>query len=110
MNCPGALIYFVSPFKTIDLLQEKIRNFKISIYSNIFNRYNYYCNNLQKYTFLLKYLNPYNILKKGYGLISDNSGKAVRSLYKSKVGNILNIQLKDGTLTVKVLEKEFKNI
>ena len=103
-------INFVSPFKTIDLLQEKIRNFKISIYSNIFNRYNYYCNNLQKYTFLLKYLNPYNILKKGYGLISDNSGKAVRSLYKSKVGNILNIQLKDGTLTVKVLEKEFKNI
>ncbi len=103
-------INFVSPFKTVNFLEHKIENFRISIYNSIFNRYNYCYDNLQKYIFLLKYLNPYNILKKGYGLILDINGKAVRSLYKSKVGNVLNIHLKDGTLKVQVLEKKFKNI
>ena len=47
-------------------------------------------------------LNPQNILEKGYSIIYSQSGKILDSVKKTKIGDKIKVQLKDGEISVGV--------
>ena len=50
----------------------------------------------------IDFLNPKNILKKGFGIIYSQSGKVLDSIKKIKRGDRIKIQLEDGKLKAKI--------
>lgn len=53
----------------------------------------------------LKALNPWQVLQRGYAVVSDENGKIVTSVTGVRVGNQVTVRLKDG-----ILESEVKRI
>lgn len=58
---------------------------------------------------LLETLGPSATLKRGYAIITDESGKVVRSTHQVAQGNSISVALDDGRLRAIVEEKSGKN-
>ena len=58
---------------------------------------------------LLETLGPSATLKRGYAIVTDESGKVVRSTQQVERGNSIAVALDDGQLRVKVEEKNGRN-
>jgi Exonuclease VII, large subunit len=54
----------------------------------------------------LNSLSPYNVLKRGYGIVFSEEKKVVSSVMQVKENEIIRIVLNDGGLSAKVLEAE----
>lgn len=53
-------------------------------------------------------LNPFSIMKRGYGIIKDDN-QVIRSIEDIKIGSNLNIQIQDGSIMATVHDKKGKN-
>ncbi len=53
----------------------------------------------------LESLNPRNILSRGYGMLTDRSGRAVTSISDVEVGGMMMIHLRDGSADAEIKEK-----
>ena len=54
----------------------------------------------------LELLNPIRLLRRGYGIVEDESGKLVRSAAGTKKGDSLTVILSDGRVRTHVIEVE----
>lgn len=54
---------------------------------------------------VLDSVSPLNVLKRGYSAARDESGRLVRSVEQTQIGQSLQVQLDDGTLTTEVTAK-----
>jgi exodeoxyribonuclease VII large subunit len=54
---------------------------------------------------LLEALNPQAILRRGYAIVRGGDGKSLRSARKLKTGDIVEVQLSDGTFGASVTGK-----
>lgn len=54
----------------------------------------------------LQALNPYSVLKRGYAISEDESGKVVQSAEQVAVGGIMKTRFSDGIITSRVEKKE----
>ena len=51
-------------------------------------------------------MNPIRLLRRGYGIVEDESGKLVRSAAGTKKGDSLTVILSDGRVRTHVIEVE----
>ena len=58
---------------------------------------------------LLETLGPSATLQRGYAIVTDESGKVVRSTQQVEQGNRIAVALDDGQLRAKVEEKSGRN-
>ena len=53
----------------------------------------------------MRVLDPGNVIKRGYALLSDSNRRTITSLEQVQLNDNINIRLKDGELGVEVLKK-----
>lgn len=97
-------------FQNIEAIYETYSN-KISSLKDLLNlKISNYLDNVQKKIDLekrsLELLNPNNLLKKGYSIVTDKDGKVVSSLDNVNIDDSLNIKISDGKILTKVVSKE----
>ena len=61
---------------------------------------------ISHYQSRIEAMNPFNLLKKGYVLVKDEEGQAIKSLDLLKIDQRLELRFKDGLAKVSVLSKE----
>lgn len=83
--------------QTIDITRDKI----LSTYTNLLKSKR---QNLNLAFNIIEANCPQNILKKGYAIISDEKGKTIKASGDTKLGAIINIQLKEGKLKSEIKE------
>lgn len=62
-------------------------------------------NGLDSLSARLEALNPRNVLSRGYGMVTDGSGRAVTSVDDLNVGGSVRIHLRDGAADAEIMEK-----
>lgn len=96
---------------------EKMLNFFDQVQENFKNNENALKNNFQNLNFKLKEIknnvnfaekllqqnNPENLLKLGYSIARDKNGKILRSIKSLKKDNLIDLQLKDGSVNAKIV-------
>lgn len=97
-------------FQNIEGIYETYSN-KISSLKDLLNlKISNYLDNFQKKIDLekrsLELLNPNNLLKKGYSIVTDKDGRVVSSLDNVNIDDSLNIKISDGKILTKVVSKE----
>ena len=63
-------------------------------------------NSLSSYSKQLEGLNPYNVLTRGYSMITGPDGKAITSAERISVGDTVTIRMRDGSATADIRSKE----
>ena len=53
----------------------------------------------------LEALNPLSVLARGYGVVSDAEGRAIRSVHAVKEKENLSVRVSDGTILATVISK-----
>ena len=61
---------------------------------------------LEVYIERLKGLSPLDKLNQGFSYVSDESGNVVTDVNRTEPGDILHIQVRNGLIKTKVIEKE----
>lgn len=54
----------------------------------------------------LESLNPRNVLSRGYGMVTDSEGRTVTSITDIEVGEIVRINMRDGSAAAEIKERE----
>ncbi|MFH1453688.1 MAG: exodeoxyribonuclease VII large subunit [Armatimonadota bacterium] len=95
---------FRNPFQKINLMYQDLDRLTEQLYDKIKE---YFRQQREKIKFLkthLKVLNPYNILDRGYGIITDKkSKKVIKSVNDVKKNDLVLVQVSDGEFESKVL-------
>jgi exodeoxyribonuclease VII large subunit len=95
-------------FQTSTLIQ-KAENFKNKITQEINLNLNEKIQLINLAKTKINFLNPKNILKKGYGVIYSAGGKIIDSIKKIKNKELIRVELKDGNFKAKIEKIETKN-
>lgn len=54
-------------------------------------------------------LSPLKVLNRGYSLTTNQAGRLITSVHQTAPGDILRLQVRDGHLTVQVIEEEYED-
>jgi exodeoxyribonuclease VII large subunit len=106
----------VSLRSTLDHLEQAGRHqlqsarVGLTAYKDAFDRFianslDYEAQSIQNQQRLLEALNPQAILRRGYAIVRGGDGKSLRSARKLKTGDIVEVQLSDGTFGASVTGK-----
>jgi exodeoxyribonuclease VII large subunit len=99
--------YLKSPVSYLNELLKDINALKDKANQNLLNILNNYDKNLMILMTKVNNLNPYLLLEKGYTLVKDSNNQVLTSVNDVKKDEYLTLQLKDGTLRVKVEEIKY---
>ncbi|MDE5600167.1 MAG: exodeoxyribonuclease VII large subunit, partial [Oscillospiraceae bacterium] len=102
-------LFNASPLNELLLSNERLEQLKIRLNMAINIRYNMCKDRYENQSQLLESLNPLKVLSRGYSIVFDENGKVIRSVYKTKVDNNINILLNSGSIKAKITEKIKKN-
>lgn len=102
-------LFNASPLNELLLSNERLEQLKIRLNMAINACYNMCKDCYENQSQLLESLNPLKVLSRGYSIVFDENGKVIRSVYKTKVDNNINILLNSGSIKAKVTEKIRKN-
>ncbi len=102
-------LFNASPLNELLLSNERLEQIKIRLNMAINACYNMCKDCYENQSQLLESLNPLKVLSRGYSIVFDENGKVIRSVYKTKVDNNINILLNSGSIKAKVTEKIRKN-
>jgi len=80
--------------------KDKMTSFQKNIYNNIRDKIKYYNK-------LLYHNNPYNILNKGFAVISDKDNKFIKKVSDIDLNESINIKLQDGIATANIESKKY---
>ena len=83
-----------------------IKNKMIVAQKNIYNNVE---NKIRYYDKLLYHNNPYNILNKGFAVVSDKQNKLIKKVENINLNEEINIQFQDGLASAKIKSKESSN-
>ncbi len=96
---------YLSPKNYILRCYEYLNKLKERLDFLIFDLLEKYYNKLNIYDKLLKILSADNVLKRGYAVVFNESGKCLSAASGAGVGDILNVKFFDGELNVLVVKK-----
>jgi exodeoxyribonuclease VII large subunit len=97
-----------SPYATLDIQKQKVEQMKRDLYQYM----TWNVESLSQHALRLKdkliALSPSRILERGYAIVTNASGKVLRSLDDISLGQTIKTQLKGGMITSTVQEKNTK--
>ncbi len=96
---------YLSPRNYILRYYEYLNKLKERLDFLIFDLLEKYRNKINIYDKLLKILSSDNVLKRGYAVVFNESGKCLSAASGAGVGDILNVKFFDGELNVLVVKK-----
>ena len=94
-----------SPAKKLLDLNRQLVLFNDVLQKGISSKFKTFNNQLIEFSKNLDILNPLSILERGYAIVSNDSGKAIRSSSEVSKGDLLKARLSKGTLEVDVKNK-----
>ena len=86
-------------------LNRQLVLFNDVLQKGISSKFKTFNNQLIEFSKNLDILNPLSILERGYAIVSNDSGKAIRSSSEGSKGDLLKARLSKGTLEVDVKNK-----
>lgn len=87
--------------------ERKLKEINEKLNNLILNKYNIYKNKLELLSLSVEKLSPLKIMDRGYAYITLNN-KVITSINQVKINDIVKIQMKDGTLSSVIKNKEKK--
>ena len=87
--------------KNKNIKQKIIDNYKF-ISKNLHDKINYYDK-------LLNSNNPYNILDKGFTVVTNENNELIKTIKNIKLDNQVNVRFSDGSISAKVESKKYKD-
>ncbi len=94
-----------SPAKSIQFYGQLLNVCEEKLNLTIKNKLDFYSNALYHYTAKLEALSPLKLLTRGYAIVEDENGVAVKSVYAAEIGDNIQIKMHDGTIYCKVEDK-----
>jgi exodeoxyribonuclease VII large subunit len=91
--------------QSLDSANNKLENLNNILQISFKNFWLFKCRNLENYAKLLASYSHKNILKKGYSIVRTGDEDVVKDVSKVNVGEVLDIELANGKIKVKVLDK-----
>ena len=94
-----------SPKNRMEQIKEKNRFFMYSIEHSMAKIFEKNCDRVYFYNKKLKFLNPENLLEKGYTITLNKDGVPIKSLSSVKEDEIITTKFKDGLLESKIKKR-----
>ncbi len=89
----------------VDSLRERATGLFARVETAMERRYEAFSARLESLSTRLESLNPRNVLSRGYGMLTDGSGRAVTSISDVEIGRIMRIHLRNGSADAEIKEK-----
>ena len=103
----AAMVNNKSPLSRLTILQEKVNNVYKSVNRVIEEKLKSKRNTLERFSKNIQILNPLSILDRGYAIIINNKGLALKSSSETDKGEKLKARLSKGSIDIEV--KNVKN-
>ena len=95
-----------NPISKLDLMHDKVNSLFDSLNRGISQKIQFNNNLLAKLYKNIEILNPLSILDRGYAIVMNKKGEAIKSTKKVAKGEKLKARLSDGLMDVEVLNNE----
>ncbi|MBR5909709.1 MAG: hypothetical protein IKZ66_07055, partial [Schwartzia sp.] len=95
-----------TPTRVTDAKRAQLESASKALSTGIWQRFREKQQRLDQTLDQLELLNPIRLLRRGYGIVEDESGKLVRSAAGTKKGDSLTVILSDGRVRTHVIEVE----
>ena len=92
----------------MEAMGERTSSLFSRVESSVSRRFDSSVARLDSLSARLETLNPRNVLSRGYGLVTDGTGRAVTSVDDIQVGGTVRIHMRDGSASAEIMEKERK--
>jgi len=99
-------IGYNNPIKRLDLIKNKLIQINGNLKRNINEKILLNKNTLEKFLKNIEILSPLSILERGYAIVTNSKGEAVKSYDDVDKGEILKTRLNEGSLDVEVIKNE----
>ena len=99
----------LDPLESINILKNKVIDTYKFININIVNILNRNKAKIELFSSNLSNLSPYNVLDRGYALLSNDEKKTISLIEDVEIGDHIYSSLKDGDLKMEVINKNVKN-
>lgn len=98
--------FFKDPTSTYISKLDLIANYKQRLILSLNNKLNLFSQILSKEKEHLISLSPKKTLERGYAAITKKDGSFIKSVSDVEIGDIYNVELKDGKIVTEVIDKE----
>ena len=95
-----------NPISKLDLMHDKVNSLFDSLNRGISQKIQFNNNLLAKLYKNIEILNPLSILDRGYAIVMNKKGEAIKSTKKVSKGEKLKARLSDGLMDIEVLNNE----
>ena len=95
-----------NPVSKLDLMHDKVNSLFNSLNRDISQKIQFNNNLLAKLYKNIEILNPLSILDRGYAIVMNKKGEAIKSTKKVAKGEKLKARLSDGLMDIEVLNNE----
>ena len=99
-------ISFNNPIRKLDLIKNKLIQANERLHRNINEKIMLNKNLIDKLLKNIEILSPLSILDRGYAIVTNKKGKAIKSFSDVNKGEILKTRLNKGSLDVEVIKNE----
>ena len=99
-------IGYNNPIRRLDLIKNKLIQINENLKRNINEKILLNKNTLEKFLKNIEILSPLSILERGYAIVTNSKGEAVKSYRDVDKGEILKTRLNKGSLDVEVIRNE----
>ena len=99
-------IGYNNPIRRLDLIKNKLIQINGNLKRNINEKILLNKNTLEKFLKNIEILSPLSILERGYAIVTNSKGEAVKSYDDVDKGEILKTRLNEGSLDVEVIKNE----
>ena len=99
-------ISFNNPIRKLDLIKNKLIQVNERLHRNINEKIMLNKNLVDKLLKNIEILSPLSILDRGYAIVTNKKGKAIKSFSDVSKGEILKTRLNKGSLDVEVINNE----
>ena len=95
-----------NPISKLDLMHDKVNSLFDSLNRGISQKIQFNNNLLAKLYKNIEILNPLSILDRGYAIVMNKKGEAIKSTKKVAKGERLKARLSDGLMDIEVLNND----
>ena len=95
-----------NPIRKLDLIKNKLIQANERLHRNINEKIMLNKNLIDKLLKNIEILSPLSILDRGYAIVTNNKGEAIKSFSDVNKGEILKTRLNKGSLDVEVIKNE----
>ena len=95
-----------NPISKLDLMHDKVNSLFDSLNRGISQKIQFNNNLLAKLYKNIEILNPLSILDRGYAIVMNKKGEAIKSTKKVAKGEKLKARLSDGLMDIEVLNND----